>query len=109
MGNTDTEIEGTNFVELVGKIVYPNLRKVGKGTSLFKAKLAIPLGNGKSQYLKIAGWNNIADALGDLSEDSFIRMHGHVEERSYDGKCKSCGGAEKKYWTEVVVDNFVAL
>jgi hypothetical protein len=99
-------MEGTNFVELVGKIVYPDLKTVGNGHKLFKAKLAIPLDNDKFQYLKIAGWNNIAEALSSLPEETFIRLHGHIEERSYDGKCKGCQAVEKKYWTEVIVDNF---
>jgi hypothetical protein len=103
-------VEGVNFVEMVGKIIYPELKEVGaNNTKLFKAKLAIPLNDGKFQYVKIAGWARVAEALGELPENTFIRVHGHIEERRYEGKCKSCGNPEYKYWTEVLVDNFVKV
>jgi len=103
-------MEGENFVSLKGSIQWPELRTVGENnTSLFKGKLAIPFGQDKSQYLKIAAWNSIAEGLGALPKDAFIHIHGHIEERSYDGNCKHCKGVEKKYWTEVIVDNFSPL
>lgn len=102
-------MEGSNFVELVGKVAYPDFKTVPGGSKLFKAKLAIPLNEGRFQYIKIAGWNTIAEALGELPENTFIKIHGHIEERRYEGKCKNCGGAEYKYWTEVLVDNFVVV
>ena len=102
-------MDGENFVSLKGTIQWPELKTVGQNnTKLFKGKLVIPIGE-KAQYLKIAGWNNIAEGLGDLPKDAFIHIHGHVEERSYDGACKHCKGQDKKYWTEVVVDNFTQL
>jgi hypothetical protein len=105
-------MEGENFVKLIGKLTWPELKVVGeKSSRLFKAKLAIPIVNnpGKFQYLKIAGWNAMAEALNEVGKDKFIQMHGHIEERAYDGACKHCGGPDKKYWTEVIVDNFVVL
>lgn len=105
-------MEGENFTSLVGKLAWPELKTVGeKASKLFKAKLAIPIANnpGKYQYLKIAGWNAMAEALNGVAEDQFVKIHGHIEERSYDGKCRHCGGPDKKYWTEVVVDNFIVL
>lgn len=100
---------GENFVKLTGQIKYPELKVVGQyNSNLFKGKLAIPVQdqNGRFQYLKIAAWNDIAKALSEAGE-SYVTIHGHIEERSYDGKCRHCGGPDKKYWTEVVVDNFV--
>jgi len=106
-------MEGTNFVELKGKVIYPSFKTVGSNNSkLFKGKLAIPVGDaegGRFQYIKIAAWNNLAELMNDLPQDAFVKVHGHIEERSYDGKCKHCGGAEKKYWTEVLVDNFIQV
>ena len=105
-------IQGENFVSLVGKIIWPELRVVGdKNSKLFKSKLAIPISGmpDKFQYIKIAGWNSIAEGLNEVSRDSFIKVHGHIEERSYDGKCRHCNGPEKKYWTEVIVDNFIKV
>lgn len=102
-------MEGENFVSLKGTLQWPELKQVGQNnTPLFKAKLAIPFGD-KSQYLKVAGWNSIAEGLNDVPKDAMIHIHGHIEERSYDGICKHCRGQEKKYWTEVVIDNFSVL
>lgn len=102
-------MEGENFVSLKGTIQWPEIRTVGeKNSKLFKGKLAIPIGT-KSQYIKISGWNDIAEGLSSLTKDAFIHIHGHIEERVYDGSCKYCKGLEKKYWTEVVVDNFTQL
>lgn len=103
-------MKGENFVSLKGTIQWPELKTVGQNnTPLFKGKLAIPFGDDKSQYLKIAAWNDLAEGLNALPKDAFIHIHGHIEERSYDGSCKHCKGLEKKYWTEVIVDNFVRL
>lgn len=101
---------GENFVSMTGKIVYPNLKVVGaNNSSLFNAKLAIPTKDGQFQYIKIAAWAATAEALNDVAPEVFVKVHGHIEERSYDGKCKHCGGYDKKFWTNVVVDNFVVM
>jgi len=104
-------MEGSNFVSLVGKIVRAEFKQVGeKNTSLFKGRLEIPIGDGsKSQYLKISAWGNVAEMLNSVPQDQFIKIHGHIEERPYDGKCKHCGGKERRYWTDVVVDQFGVL
>lgn len=102
-------MQGENFVSLKGTLQWPELRQVGQNnTSLFKAKLAIPISD-KAQYLKIAAWNDTAERLSEVPKNAMIHIHGHIEERSYDGACKHCKGQEKKYWTEVVVDNFTIL
>ena len=102
-------MDGENFVSLKGSIAWPELKTVGeRNAKLFKGKLIIPIGERK-QYLKIAAWDDVAEALYELPKDSFINIHGHIEERSYNGSCKKCGEAEKKYWTEVVVDNFAII
>ena len=102
-------MDGENFVSLKGQIQWPELKTVGQNnSSLFKGKLVIPIDD-KVQYLKIAAWNSIADGLAEVKNGEFVHIHGHVEERSYDGACKHCKAKEKKYWTEIVVDNFVVL
>lgn len=102
-------MEGENFVSLKGQVNYPNLRTVGENnTSLFKGKLVIPIKD-KKQYLKIAAWGAIAEGLNEVNQSEFVHIHGHIEERSYNGACSCCKNEEKKYWTEVVVDNFVVL
>jgi single-stranded DNA-binding protein len=103
-------MEGENLVILKGTIKWPELKTVGEhNTSLFKGKLVVPVAGqaDRAQWIKIAAWRDVAEGLGSLPEGTPIKAHGHIEERSYDGKCKHCNGYDKKYWTEVVVDNFV--
>jgi len=101
--------DGENFVSLQGYIVYPSYKEVGdSNTSLLKGKLQIPI-DGRSQQIKISAWGTIAEALNELPSKTLIRIHGHIEESSYDSPCKFCKGREKKYWTEVIVDNFIKV
>ena len=102
-------MDGENFVSLKGKVLNLNLKTVGNFNSkLVNGKISIPIGD-KAQHIKISAWGDIAEELSILPKNNFIHMHGHIEERSYDGNCRHCNGSEKKYWTEVVVDNFVIL
>lgn len=96
---------GENFVILVGKVVYPKYKEFDNGGKLLNGKISIPI-DGSAQYVKFSAWNSIAEDLYNLKRGTFVKIHGHIEERSYEGKCRHCGGADKKFWTEVVVDNF---
>lgn len=100
-------MEGENFVRLKGKITNPNIRMVGDfNSNLFKARLAIPaIGHSGYQYIKISSFN-CAEGLANLPKNAFVEIHGHIEERSYNGTCRHCGGGDKKFWTEVQVDYF---
>jgi len=101
---------GENFVTLVGRITRPNFKRVGQNnTPLFKGSVAIPTSTGGNQYIKIAAWGTIAEALIDTDSKSMIKIHGHIEESSYEGKCRYCQKPERKYWTEVIVDNFMLV
>ena len=99
---------GENFVILIGKVSYPKYKEFDGGGRLLNGKIAIPINN-STQYIKFSAWNDIAESLHSLKKGVFVKIHGHIEERSYDGKCRHCGGADKKFWTEVVVDNFITL
>ena len=102
--------QGENFVILQGKITRPKLQHVGQyNTSLFKGSLAIPTPDNTYQYIKIAAWNDLADALDEVPKNSYIKLHGHIEESSFNGKCRHCNGPDKKYWTEVFVDTFIII
>lgn len=104
-------LEGMNYVKLKGRISRPRSKLIGQYNSLvFNASLAIPAPYPQkgTQYIKISSFN-MADELAKLPEGTFIQLEGHIEERFYSGSCRHCGGYEKKYWTEVVVDNFVVL
>lgn len=101
---------GENFVQLQGTISWPSFKQVGQNnTWLFKGSLAIPTVKGNNQYVKIAAWADIAEALATVDPKATIKVQGHIEESSYEGKCKHCGGPDKKYWTEVVIDNFIIV
>jgi hypothetical protein len=100
-------MEGENFVKLKGKITNPSSQMVGDfNSSIFKATLAIPaIGHNGYQYIKISSFK-CAEGLSDLPKNTFVEIHGHIEERSYSGRCRHCGGTDKKFWTEVQVDYF---
>lgn len=109
-------MEPNNFVELVGYMRYPQLQETRNGNLKFQGKVAIPFqytdrtsGEQKegNNYVKISAWGDLAQSLGDVEDGTPVRVHGVYNERSYDGNCKSCGAAEKKYWTDVLVNNFV--
>jgi len=100
-------MEGENFVRLKGKIINPSIQVVGDyNSSLFKASLAIPaVDHNGYQYIKISSFK-CAEGLSLLPKNTFVEIHGHIEERSYNGVCRHCGGYDKKFWTEVQVDYF---
>ncbi len=103
-------MEGENFVRLRGKVTNPSIKMVGDyNSNLFKATLAIPAVNSDGyQYIKISSFS-CAEGLGELPKGTFVEIHGHIEERDYSGKCRHCGGYDKKFWTEVQVDYFKRL
>lgn len=104
-------VRGENYVKLIGKIVYPNLKEVGDNNFLFKGKIRIPTQDKENrfQYIKIAAWRDLAEALGNVSPQENVCILGHIEERSYNTTCRHCGGPDKKFWTEVMVDSFVVI
>jgi len=104
-------IKGENYVKLIGKIVYPSLKKFGDNNFLFKGKIRIPTQDGKErfQYIKVGAWGSLAEALGAVSPQASVCILGHVEERSYQSVCRHCGGPDKKFWTEIMVDNFIII
>lgn len=104
-------MKGENFVSLTGKLTRAELKEFDSGAKLFKANLAIPDELGLNfQYIKISCWGETAQALNDVrGRGTHVRIHGHIEESSYDGSCRLCGGKNKKYFTEVIVDNFVKI
>jgi len=109
-------MQGNNFVELAGFLKYPELSETRNGNYRFQGKVAIPFsyvekatGETKegTRYVKISAWGDTAQDLGALKDGTSVRVQGVFNERSYDGNCKSCGAQEKKYWTDVLVSNFL--
>jgi hypothetical protein len=102
---------GENFVRITGKLIRIKHRELEGGGYMFKATLAIPSQDhdGFYQYLKVAAWGEMAEDLSKLNSSTYVKVHGHIEESSYDGQCRHCSGFDKKYWTEVMIDNFIQL
>ena len=102
-------MEGENFVSLKGKLIQKDLKQVGvKNVYMFKSKMYLPI-NGRAQYIRVVAWANLAEDLYNLPKDTYVHIHGHIEESSYNQNCKHCNGPDKKYWTEVVIDNFKTI
>jgi single-stranded DNA-binding protein len=105
---------GKNEVYLTGYLKYPEVLPTSTGGSRLKAKIAVPVvykdksGDEKEgfKYYKLAAWNDTAEDLGSLEDGTAVEIVGTLNERSYPGNCKSCGAEEKKYWSDVLVDNF---
>ena len=109
---------GINFVELVGVLTNPELRETKNNNHHFQGKVAVPhsytdraTGAQKegSKYIKISAWGGLAQELSGVPEGTALKVQGTFNERSYDGTCKSCGNPEKKYWTDVLVNNFMVV
>lgn len=101
--------EGENFVILQGKITYPKFTELSHGSGMFKGSLAIESDDGQVQYIGITAWSPLAEALSEVNSRYKVRVHGHIEKSTSDSKCKYCGGPDKKYWTNVMVDNFIVV
>ena len=99
---------GENWVKLRGYIKSPELKTVGPyDSSLFKAKLAIPVNKEETefQYLHVASFE-CADALSQVSRDKQISIHGHIEDNAFTSRCRHCGGYDKRFWYEIIIDAF---
>ena len=111
-------MQGQNEVYLTGYLRYPELKETNSGTPWFRGKVAVPFvytdkktGEEKegNNYIKISAWRDVARDLGDLEDGTAVQVVGSFNERSYDGNCKDCGSEQKKYWTDVLVGNFVVV
>lgn len=111
-------MDGNNFVELVGFLKYPELRETRNGNFHFQGKVAVPFtykdrqtGEQKdgNRYVKISAWGDMAQELSAVPDGTPVKVHGIFNERSYDGNCKTCGSTEKKYWTDVLVNNWIVV
>jgi hypothetical protein len=99
---------GENFVKLKGYVIGKTFKYVGaNNTAMFKGSLEIPADDGKKQFIKIAAWGSIAEDLNSFNGKTFVKIHGHIEESSFESNCNGCNMPMRKYWTEVLVDNFI--
>ncbi len=98
-------VEGENRFILQGEVVWPELKQVGQNASnLFKAKLKIPYereGQIRHSYVKITAWDDNAVSLGELTEGAFVKVSGHIQDRTWTDP-----EGEKRVFTDAVVTNW---
>lgn len=99
---------GKNLIVLIGYITKPNLLEYEEGKYLFTATMSIPTDEAEKhkQKLKITSFE-YAEQLALINEDVMVKVEGHFETKSYSYMCPSCGNLERRYWTTIVVDNFL--
>jgi single-stranded DNA-binding protein len=109
-------MRGINSVNMKGYLLSPKLTTTANGYPLFKGRIAVPIfykREGKEiegkEYHNICAWGSIAEALGEMLENTPIQIDGAINTRGYEGRCRHCNGPEKKYWTEIRVNNFVIV
>ena len=114
---TDIVVDGAEVVEtpvgenqfvLQGEVRWPELKQVGeKGNSLFKCKIRAPYvredGSVGNSYVKITAWDELADGLGAFGEGQFVKVSGHIQDRTWTDQA-----GQKRVFTDAVVTNFVA-
>lgn len=109
-------MEGFNSVRMRGYLMGPKLTYTGNGFPKFTGRISIPIQykagdrvvDGKAFY-NVSAWGSVAEALGEMRDETPVEIDGQLNSRSYDGACKGCGQTEKKYWTEVQINNFIVL
>ena len=99
--------EGINRFHLRGTLIWPELKQVGNGTSLFKSKVVVPFYREdapdvlKKAYIRITAWDELAENLGSYGEDVAVDLSGHIQERSY-----TPPSGQKRIFTDAVVTNY---
>jgi len=101
--------DGNNQFLLQGEVRWPELKYVGQGqsTPLFKGKLRIPFvkddGSPGNAYVQVTAWDEIAEQLGQVGEGNFVKVTGHIQDRTWEAP-----NGQKRVFTDAVVTNFTA-
>lgn len=106
-----------NHVEMTGKLAYPEYKETANGYPRFSGKLIITKkgsdrdGNAyeSKDFVRIVAWGDLALTMQDLVENSRLSVTGRLSDRSYTGQCKGCGCDQKRFWYEVVIDNYTVV
>lgn len=103
-------VEGVNQFVLQGEVIWPELKQVGeRGTNLFKSKVKIPFYREdepdklRHAYVRITAWDELAEGLGQLAEGDYVKVSGHIQDRTW-----TSDAGQKRVFTDAVVTNFVA-
>lgn len=107
---------GMNSVVMTGFIRNTKYVEVREDLYKFTAKIELPvvIDNGSehkefSISYFIISWGDVAESMKELVEGTPIKISGKLNVRSYDSKCNACGAPVRKYWTDIVVNNFVII
>ena len=110
---------GLNSVKMSGNVVNPRFTITANGYPKFSGRISIPITYKRGEetinaeaFHNIIAWGPVAEGFNDMIETLAsmpIEISGTLNTRSYQGKCKHCSGEDKKYWTEVQVNNFIIL
>lgn len=111
-GAEQVEVDsGENFFLLQGTLQWPELKQVGEqGTSLFKAKVKVPFFREddpdtlRHAYVRITAWDELAEHLGKLGPDDFVKVSGHIQDR----KWTDTRTGQNRVFTDAVVTNFTS-
>lgn len=107
----------SNSVELIGFLRYKSLSRFTNDYPRLKAKLEVHVSYDfgvfdetiTSSFIKIVAWGDLAESLYDVEEGARVLVTGVLQEKEYIGKCNHCGANQKKYWSDVLVTNFVLV
>ena len=109
-------MKGLNLVKMRGYIMSPKLSVTSNGNPRFGGRISIPVvyqTGGETREVNIfyhlCAWGSVAEAMGELLENTPVEIDGQLNSRKYEGRCRQCGSPENKYWTEVQVNNFMIV
>ena len=107
MSNQDDR--GFILVTMQGKVVESTLNYTTKGNPYCKGKIAIPFtaqdDSIKHKFYSFIVWQDLAELVAEIPEDTLVNMEGNLRISSYDGSCPDCGSTLKKYWTDIVISS----
>ena len=111
-------LRGQNNVELQGEVRKIHCGSTQSGYPFFKCRLGIPLpvkiGKReeitKNNYVPIIAWGNLAESMDEeVFEGAWIKVIGHIQEKSYTYTCRNCGTKSNKRYVEVSVSNYLLV
>lgn len=110
---------GRNFVEIQGEMSYIKFSYIGDGVPKFSGKVGVPIKHTSRDgaeyesktYIKVVAYGTMASALvaEGICDGMWVRIQGNIQEHSYESKCSSCEAPSRRYWTEVLINNFIVV
>ena len=106
---SNQEANGFILVTMKGNVVESTLNYTKNGDPYCKGKIAIPFigrdDSVKHKFYSFIVWQDLAEIVAEIPEDTVVNMEGDLRISSYDASCPDCGASLKKYWTDIVVSS----